>query len=827
MLRFTRWSWGRHGVAGTGVLAVAGSLALAGTLGAGHPLRVLDLTSGGAWVVSADQGLVTLIDGPSEQVAVSVPVPGQGHSLAVEQSGADAYLVDTDRGTVARIDTATYEVGTPVALGTPSAALDVLQNDPPPAAASRSPDGRHVVYVVDPSARTATQVDATSLLVQHEIALSAQPGPGQSAVDHAGNLWVVDAAAGTLTHIDPDRTDGDGTLLKTVRRTPAATPTARLLLVQGEPVLADPASGTVATLTAGGGAQVSGCLDTRPTDTVQLLGSRTSPEVYTAVAGALLVASTERQQCSRTIAVGDATTAQFGPLAQSGRYVFVPDFATGTTTVVDTVDGSTAKLDLTEPGNRVQLVSKDGLVFYNDLDGHEAGVLTLRGGQWEAAALDKYDPETGEGTNIVVPPDAPEAPAEGADPGGDAEQSDTSDDPTDPPVTPGDRPDGRDGTTTGPTITALGVAPDPVVLGEPATFTATVNGAAGGTWEWTLTDPGGGAVATSTQANAFAHTLPAGGIPGAYQLRLTVAADGRSTTQTLPVTVVAGVVVSITALLPDATEYVAFAAATIDADVVGGDAPDAEWEWTAEGVAHGQLPFTPPAPGEPLVIPDVGDEGTLHVSLTVRRGTIEDSATVDVPIRSLCHITMFDEMDVSSGSGFIDVSQFDCIGDQPLAIGVPSWLSGPTEGTTTASGVTRLPYTVVGVPPVDGDNVDALTITNVGAGTHVTFPIDVHANIAPAIIPSAAMPGGYTECLRDGAITSFWASYRDGEQSTLEVYLINGAAPRRMAQSTAAETLYFLQVPTAELVGLGWGVEATDEHGETSPRTHALKGSCW
>ena len=221
------------------------------------------------------------------------------------------------------------------------------------------------MFVIDSVARTATRVAPLTLQVRSTVSLAAEPGRGQSVVDDDGRLWVVDSVGGGLTWVDGERR---GVV-------PDVDAGARLVLVQGRPVLVDVAQRRVAALQGGGVGDWS-CLDVRAEDDIEVLGSRTADEVYAAVpsTGSVVVADVGNDDCSRVVPVGQPGASDFGALAQSGAYLFVPNRADGSTTVVDTrSDEQVASFDLTEPGHDVQLVSKDGLVFYNDLDSQSAG----------------------------------------------------------------------------------------------------------------------------------------------------------------------------------------------------------------------------------------------------------------------------------------------------------------------------------------------------------------------------------------------------------------------------------------------------------------------
>ncbi|WP_456787262.1 PASTA domain-containing protein [Cellulomonas sp. P5_C5] len=382
-----------------GSVAVAVPLLLVGVAGQGNPVGELHQETGTVWISSPDQGLLSLIDGSSQEVAASLRVAVPVGALDVTQAGAAAYVTDVAAGTVTRVDGATYEATPPFLLGTPGGGTTVLT-------------GGDAVFVVDAAQRTATRLDPTTLRTGETLSLAAQPGPEQAVVDDEGTLWVVDSGGGGLTWVDGSR---QGVIA-------GVDPESVLVLVEGGPAVVDVAHRRVAAVDRGGVGEW-GCLDVRPEDQVRALGSHTRPEVYAAVpsTGTVVVAAVGRDDCSRVVSVAEPGTNDFGALAQSGAYLFVPNRTDGTTTVVDTrTDTRLVAFPLTPPGNDVQLVAKDGLVFYNDLDSHVSGVLTFTDGTWvQGPAIDKYDPTTGQPVTVETPtgPGAgsvPGAPALGA-----------------------------------------------------------------------------------------------------------------------------------------------------------------------------------------------------------------------------------------------------------------------------------------------------------------------------------------------------------------------------------------------------------------------------
>ena len=351
----------RQWVAPLAVLVVAAPLGWAAVSGTGYPPAQVTLAGGTAWLTSPAQGLVTLVDGPSDLVVGSVRAPVRD-TTDVVQVGSSALLVDEAAGSVRRLDGGTYDVSPPVRFAD-GGGLRVLA-------------GRTAAYVVDTVRRTASAVDPTTLRAGAEAPLGATPGPGQAVVDDAQRLWVVDATTGGLAGVGP----AGGSPV----RSSATSPAARLAVVQGRPVVVDPARRSAGFV--GSDAQVGkwSCFAAPASAGMQLLGSDTAPRLYAAVpeTGTLLTADLAAGTCPAPVAVG-APGDKFGPLVESNGFVLVPDETTGKLAVVDVGAGAVrSDLDVL-PGaaGQLQLVARDGLVFYNDLVGERAGVLRFDG-QW-------------------------------------------------------------------------------------------------------------------------------------------------------------------------------------------------------------------------------------------------------------------------------------------------------------------------------------------------------------------------------------------------------------------------------------------------------------
>lgn len=705
---------GRRTVTWLSALAVAvAALALPSLLGRGSPAERFAHGAGTVWVVSPTAGLLTLVDGPSEQIVASARVPGVGHDLGVVQAGTDAYLTDSTDGAVARIDGATLEVSAPVSFTSGDADVRVLS-------------GGGELYVLDPAGARARLVDPRTLTLRTDLSLAATPGPGQAVVDDAGRLWLVDEEHGGLTWFDSH---------KHVLRD-AAGPDDRLVLVQGRPVLVDTARSVAHTLDASGRPAVGSCLDVRDDD-VRLLGSSTGAELYAAMSstGSFVTAAVGRDDCDRVVALAEPGAADFGELVQSGPFVFVPDRASGRASVVDTRDGEVTQLDLVDPGHDIELVAEGGFVFYNDRDGESVGVLSLADGRWRASdALQKFDPGTGEPPPAPVPSEPPaqaSPPAEGSPPAEQPPAEQPSAAPTLPPTQRSSPPAGRQavppsGSRPGgapaasaapsppvpPTVGPITVMPAVPMLGEPAVFSATAGQADGATWAWSIAAAGGAPVAAGADAGTFTATLPMDqGIEYVVTLTVTTAAGAQAAVP-LAFTATPSTAPTITSVTPDRSVYYPYTEARFSAEH-SFVPPSGRIEWSitrADGTPeHGPVLW---APDEPFRA-SVGDQGLYRVTLTITVDGRSASRSADFKSEYLCMPTVSPNLlDLRAETSVTVTVTAGCAGTNVFDVAVADWLSGPTSVTVPEGGSGT--FTVVryaGQPPDEGDQPEAVVVT--------------------------------------------------------------------------------------------------------------------
>jgi hypothetical protein len=368
-------------VLAVGVVAVP--LGLLAVYGTGYPPARLTLAGGTAWLASPGHELVTLVDGPSELVVGSVKTPVRDGGLV--QVGSSALLVDRDAGTVRRLDGATYEVSDPVQFST-DGGLTVLA-------------GRSTAYLVDTARGTASSLDPGTLRAGTEVPLAAAPGPGQAVVDDAQRLWVVEGATGGLAGIAPDGA-------RARARSTGIAATSRLAVVQGRPAVLDPVRRAAGWVGDDAGVRQWSCFQATDSPEMQLLGSATSPRLYAAdpQTGTLSLSDLATGACPAGVRVGRPGD-HLGPIVESNGFVLVPNETTGKLVVVDVTAGAvrTELAVLPQAAGRLELVAKDGLVFYNDLAGERAGVIRFDGQFSADSAGDKFRVRDGQPDTVLTP----------------------------------------------------------------------------------------------------------------------------------------------------------------------------------------------------------------------------------------------------------------------------------------------------------------------------------------------------------------------------------------------------------------------------------------
>ena len=374
-------------------LAVVAALVLLGVHN-GYPAQRPNLLFGAAWLSSTQVGQLTLLDGSSAEVVARVRTAPAGDKLDAVQEGATAYAVNRTAGTVRRVDGATHDVTAP-ATPLPDAG-DGL----------RAFAGHGSLYVLDTRRGVLTGADPVTLATRgRSVPLAAQISTDATGLDDAGRLWVLDAASGDLVwlrdgkrHSRPSGTGPGGGLLTIAAGTPVVVDVKHRTATAF-----DPDTGTPRHPVA---------LDLRPDDTVQISGSPHDPRLYiVADRGVLDVCDLDADGCGTAVALGSGSS-RLGAAVEASDRVFVPDFTTGQVWIVDLRTSRVlAQPRVLDRAAQFQLLTRDGIVFFNDPDSAAAGVIELDG---TVRKVDKYDKGSERGDNGTAgpqsPPDHPKKP---------------------------------------------------------------------------------------------------------------------------------------------------------------------------------------------------------------------------------------------------------------------------------------------------------------------------------------------------------------------------------------------------------------------------------
>jgi hypothetical protein len=357
--------------------ALVGGVWLAG-LHRGYVADRPRLLSGSAWLASNQVGQLTLLDGSSAEVAAQVQVAAPGERFDVVQHLATGYAVNRSTGTIRRVDGANFDVS------------------PPASPLPRTGDGLRAfvdvdaLYALDTARGILADADPVTLAARGaSIPLATQISPQAAALDEAGRLWILDTATGGLVWIDRGQrhvrpgTAGAGGLL---------------VLANGRPVVIDPVHAVATVLDPRTGEpRTRFGVDLRPDDQVQVSGSPHDDRVYLVAARGLLeICTLTVGHCTSAVPLGDGARADLGAAVETGGRLFIPDYTAGRVWIVDL--GSfqvVAQPQILTPRTRFQLLTRDGVVFFNDPDSEKAGVIRLDGGVRPVAKYDPKDPSKG------------------------------------------------------------------------------------------------------------------------------------------------------------------------------------------------------------------------------------------------------------------------------------------------------------------------------------------------------------------------------------------------------------------------------------------------
>ncbi|CAM4283637.1 PASTA domain-containing protein [Kibdelosporangium persicum] len=408
-----RKSWMRNGIATAGAVVAVGGVALAGVDG-GHQAQDVRLLSGAAWLASGRVGQLSLLDGPSTEVSAQVQVSATGAVLDVVQAGPNAYAVDQTSGTIRRIDGATFEVSAPESpIPGTRGGLTAFA-------------GSGKLYIVDTQRGLFTNADPrTGRALSEPKSLAPQLAPGTTGIDNDGRLWISDNATGDVRVVADDESD--------VVEKVTGPGRSMLTIVNGRPVVVDVAARRANVLNpVTRSVENTIDLDLRENEEIQVSGSPYGDRLYlVAPRGVLTICGLDDDTCAGPVPL---TGGELGAAVEAHNHLFVPDYTTGQVRIVN-LDKRTvlAQPQVLKPARQFQLVSRDGVVFFNDPESDQAGVITLDGTVLNVAKYDAKDPDKGLNTPIRGVPPQPDAPQQpGRQPG--------QHDPTQAPVPPAQNP---------------------------------------------------------------------------------------------------------------------------------------------------------------------------------------------------------------------------------------------------------------------------------------------------------------------------------------------------------------------------------------------------
>jgi PKD domain/Divergent InlB B-repeat domain len=355
-------------------VAVVAALVLLGARG-GYSAERPHLLSGAAWLTSSQLGQITLLDGASAEVAAQVRVGSPGDRLDVVQQGSTAYAVNRTTGTIRRIDGATFQPGPAVRL-IPDATAGLVAFA-----------GTGSLVALDTDRGLLASADPGTLRGRGApVSLATRIAPEAMTLDGDGRLWLLDPGTGDLIRVQDGRHH--------VRPAVATAGAGLLTFAGGEPVVVDTRRKTATVLDPGTGETRRVIdLDLRADDQIRVSGAAHAPRLYLVAArGVLAACDLTASACATAIPLG-ASGDDFGAAVETAGRVFVPDYTSGRVWVIDLhASQVVARPQVLSPGTRFQLLTRDGVVFFNDPDSERAGVIRLDGG-FQAVA--KYDLHSG------------------------------------------------------------------------------------------------------------------------------------------------------------------------------------------------------------------------------------------------------------------------------------------------------------------------------------------------------------------------------------------------------------------------------------------------
>lgn len=366
-------TWVQRGL----LAAIVGAVLVFGLRANGSVANELSTVEGAAWLVDPPTGTLVRVNALGQDVTTAVKVSDEpDQQLTASQFGSGAVVLNRSDSTVGRIDGANLDLRSSRQLASPGVDLALVGSDAG-------------AFAVDTSDGRLIALDPDDLSTRFETTITPQQST-PAVVDEDGRLWAFDAATGEVVRFD----GASGA----VQRGKVTDPNvqAQLTLVNGRPVLVDPQAREAIRITGSAGAGERHCLGDGELGAFTVAGTSGAgaPRLYVLSIdrGDLRTVDLDSDRCSMSLQLGDDDEAAggegFGQPVSLGERLFVPVLApdgsglSRQVLVVNAEDNRIERsidLSVVPALNRLELFTKGDRLWFNDLEGPRAGVLSPAG----------------------------------------------------------------------------------------------------------------------------------------------------------------------------------------------------------------------------------------------------------------------------------------------------------------------------------------------------------------------------------------------------------------------------------------------------------------
>ena len=365
--RGSLWTWSQRAL----LAALVAGVLVFGLRANGLVANEVSTIDESVWLLDPPAGVVVRVNAVAEDVTSVVKVAEKRQQLTAAQLGSGAVVLNRSTSALGRVDgtTLAYERG--ATRTTVGADLALHGNDAG-------------VFAVDTSAGRIIALDAADLSTRYETPITAQQKV-PAVVDLEGRLWAYDATMGEVIRFD----GRSGDVRRSVINAPGVQ--AEVALVRDRPVLVEAASGEAVRLKGDGSAGQRGCLGGTSSGGLFVAGTpaeATEARLFTlsTETGHLWTSDIEQNRCV-SLQLGDEfeanTSDGFGQPVVHAERLYVPVLARSQVLVVNAADNSIERtIDLRfviAEGHRFELFVDGGRLWFNDLEGSQAGVLSRLG----------------------------------------------------------------------------------------------------------------------------------------------------------------------------------------------------------------------------------------------------------------------------------------------------------------------------------------------------------------------------------------------------------------------------------------------------------------